>query len=441
MNNVLESVCSSLDDVSASVLAGWSGDQTFQEAWGWNCLPITRHDLAAIPRRLASRIRAASPADIGGLSATVLQDIPRRLHLLKSATVPNLYSGNNTVAVAVFVQTIGWVEAFLEPLLTWSVIDDPKKLPPSLARRITSYNSRLNQIDPDMEGLEDKVRRITDAHDTAESLPTDMEALRTARDGIGKLATNAQNLFEDIDSRDTESSRLLALIRDREDEASKLVDKCEEAYRITTTKGLAGAFDERANSLKDSMSYWVGGLILSLIAGAGIGSHRIEVLSAAASVADPQWGTVLVQIVLSLLSVGGPLWFAWIATKQVGQRFRLAEDYAFKASVAKAYEGYRKEAARIDEVFEARLFSSALSRLEEAPLRLIEGTTHGSPWHEFMSSPAFKQAVDTVPEFKDTITGIMTQGLGAVKDALGSFRSPKDVSFDGGGSGVRPEKS
>lgn len=63
------------------------------------------------------------------------------------------------------------------------------------------------------------------------------------------------------------------------------------------------------------------------------------------------------------------MWFAWLATKQIGQRFHLAEDYAFKASVAKAYEGYRKEAARIDPEFEARLFGSALTRLDEAPLR------------------------------------------------------------------------
>ena len=117
------------------------------------------------------------------------------------------------------------------------------------------------------------------------------------------------------------------------------------------------------------------------------------------------------HIMLSLLSVGAPLWFAWLATKQIGQRFKLAEDYGFKASVAKAYEGYRKEAARIDEAFEARLFSSALTRLEEAPLRLIEETSHGSPWHELISSKSFQKALDTVPELKDTFIEISKKGM------------------------------
>jgi len=85
---------------------------------------------------------------------------------------------------------------------------------------------------------------------------------------------------------------------------------------------------------------------------------------------------------------------------QIGQRFRLAEDYAFKASVAKAYEGYRREAARIDKAFEARLFGSALTRLEEAPLRLVEAKTPGSPWHEFVESDAFREALKAIPGFR-----------------------------------------
>jgi hypothetical protein len=117
------------------------------------------------------------------------------------------------------------------------------------------------------------------------------------------------------------------------------------------------------------------------------------------------------QIVLSALSVGAPLWFAWLATKQIGQRFKLAEDYAFKASVAKAYEGYRREAARIDIAFESRLFSSALARLEEAPLRLIGATEHGSPFHELISSDAFLKAMEAVPALKTKFIDVFKQSL------------------------------
>jgi len=126
-----------------------------------------------------------------------------------------------------------------------------------------------------------------------------------------------------------------------------------------------------------------------------------------------------------LLSVGAPLWFAWLATKQIGQRFRLAEDYAFKASIAKAYEGYRKEAARIDPAFEQRLFDSALTRLDEAPLRLVESGTHGSPWHELANSEAVRRAFSAAPELQDKISGLLRE---AIKTTGKVFRKSEAVS-------------
>ncbi len=184
-------------------------------------------------------------------------------------------------------------------------------------------------------------------------------------------------------------------------ETDKLVDKCEEAYKITTTKGLAASFDERAKKSQSSMYLWVFALLLALGSAIWIGSVRFKTLLTELNATDPVWGIIWMNCLLAILSLTAPLWFAWISTKQISQRFRLAEDYSFKASVAKAYEGYRKEASRIDPAFEARLFSSALTRLEEAPLRLMENHSHGSPWHELITSPQFEKAINKIPELKD----------------------------------------
>jgi hypothetical protein len=132
-----------------------------------------------------------------------------------------------------------------------------------------------------------------------------------------------------------------------------------------------------------------------------MGSKHLESLANALNSQQPNRGDVWTQALLAFVGVAGPIWLAWLSTKQIGQRFRLAEDYAFKASVAKAYEGYRKEAARLDVKLEARLFSSALTRLEEAPLRLVEGKTPGSPWHELFESEAFREALKVIPGLRD----------------------------------------
>ena len=52
---------------------------------------------------------------------------------------------------------------------------------------------------------------------------------------------------------------------------------------------------------------------------------------------------------------------------------------------------------------EAKLLSSALTRLDELPLRLVEAENHVSPWHELASSNIVKQAMSKIPSFPDNV--------------------------------------
>ena len=125
-----------------------------------------------------------------------------------------------------------------------------------------------------------------------------------------------------------------------------------------------------------------------------------------------KWGLIFAQMLISVLSLGAPIWLAWVATKQIGERFRLAEDYAYKATLSSAYEGYRTEAAGLDPVFQAQLFSIALSRLDEIPLRLIDKHVAGSPMHELLKSPEFRAAVEKTPGLREVVLGIATRMKG-----------------------------
>lgn len=279
-------------------------------------------------------------------------------------------------------------------------------MPPKIARRVRAMQARLDEVTPEMESIQKKISLINEASDAADALPTDLEELRKARSQIEKLSTESATTQGKIQQRWDEIEKLILTMSEKSVEADKLVKQTEEAYRVATSIGLAGAFDQRSKSMAWSMGFWVVGLLVALGGGTAIGASRVRVLTDALSSSSPNWGIVWIHIILSVVSVGAPLWFAWLATKQIGQRFRIAEDYGYKSSVAKAYEGYRKEAARIDEDFENRLFNSALTRLEEAPLRLVEDVTHGSPWHELINSDAFKAALDKVPDLGTTFAKI-----------------------------------
>lgn len=401
MHQSLESLCASLEALSAAVTSAWTGEQTCNEAWGWNCPTLTRHDLAALPNRIACRIKEANLDEVDSELLEQVNDWPRRLQIMQTTTVAQIFTSNCSAASVAYIGTLESLEKVLTPLFAWQAINDNKIMPAQLAKRIRSLNAEIAQITPDKDALTSQIKLIKDATEAAETLPTDLLALKDAREKISNLAIDAAILYDKIDDKLKSANISTGVIANHQTDAEKLVKKCEEAYRITTTTGLAGAFDQRAANLGRSMRMWVAGLLVALVAGAALGFHRVDLLSNAIQQPDPKWGAIWMNLTLSILSIGGPLWFAWLATKQIGQRFRLTEDYAYKATVAKAYEGYRKEALRLDPSFEARLFSSALSRLEEAPLRLVEAATHGSPWHELIASKLKKPASTQPSEAKE----------------------------------------
>src|SRR4051812_36237603 len=153
MHKQMEAICSALDALSASVISGWNGEQTFVEAFGWNCPAMTRHDLAAIPKQLSTRLRALALEEIDSDILLQIQGIPAKLVLLQAHTVPQLYAGNCAAASAAFFATMDSVRERLSPFFSWQTIQDNKAMPAQLARRLRSLQAELDQICPNKEQL------------------------------------------------------------------------------------------------------------------------------------------------------------------------------------------------------------------------------------------------------------------------------------------------
>jgi hypothetical protein len=397
----LKKLCDALDSIAQAIVNGTTDNRNMNEMYGWNSPALNRHALARFASDLSQTIRNRAIDVLDEPTVKYVTEARGNIERIKSNTLPQFWGGNGGVASQAYMQTILSVRMDLEPFLGWQSIRDTNLIPAKLAKRIRSYEATLDEITPKRDALIQSIKTITEATEAAESLPTDLAALTAARNKIDALQTESIGMHGKINGCLTESNSESQNIKSLKVEATKLVDQCEQAYRITTTKGLAAAFDLRAKSLSNSMWIWVIGLIAALTTGYIMGSHRLKELTDLLNATDKQQGVIWPTVIVALISLGAPIWLAWIATKQIGQRFRLSEDYGFKASVAKAYEGYRKEAARIDKAFEARLFSSALTRLEEAPLRLVEVKTHGSPWHELIESEGFQQALKIVPALRE----------------------------------------
>lgn len=408
MHSVLQSICAELDQIATAINSTVPNDEPFNIAHGnWSFPGLTRNELSEAASTLANLIRDRG-LDEFEQGEPRLQDYLRRLTFLRTNMVPNIW-GNPAVAVPSYFVSLEALRRAVEPALK-ADIESVRSIT-RITARVRAMEARLNDLEPRSTGLVNMVDRIERAHDAADQLPTDLQSLAESRKQVQELLNGANK-----DGLSIQTALAQEILHDKSlsnsaAEAAAVISRCETAYTSATSQGLAAAFAERSEKLDNSMWTWVAGLVAALALGAIYGSKQLHDMAELMKTPGISTGTILLNLILSLLSVGAPIWFGWLATKQVGQRFRLSEDYAFKASVSRAYEGYRREAARIDKDMEAQLLASALSRLDEQPLRLVETASHGSPWHELATSDLVKDAARTVPGFARQVVDMARAAL------------------------------
>ncbi len=385
-SKTLEKIADSVEDLGTTILA---------QQIGWNGLPLAPTHLASLSREIAYQLDQDAPEELPAEYDGLFADVNAVLAGVEANILPNL-RGNPQAGLPPLNDAIVFVSALLHGYFGWSVIDK-NKMPSALARKLIGINRQVEQLIPDKDLLEKQIADIRDGYAAAEALPTTLTELKQTQNEVRSISSTSSEKLALIREAEKTAADLVETLRAQAAESQALLKQASEAYRVTTTIGLAAAFDDRAQKLNVSVYQWVTMLAVSLILIIGIGAFRLDAMKDVLTEQSFNATKVWIQVLLSALSVGAPVWFAWICTKQIGQRFRLAEDYAFKATVSKAYEGYRREAASLDPSFAQTLFSSALKRLDEAPLRLLEMTTHGSPMHELANSKVVEKVLDKLP--------------------------------------------
>jgi hypothetical protein len=434
-NEFVLNACEALDSLATAV----SSQKPFEgilsrHAWYFPALSIK--ELSELAEQLSGDLSEhLTDPDWPQDQVDFLETLPERISHLKVQVVPQMFNGNAGQAIPAYTGSLAWFRLCLKdtleppPVVDFESID-PDAIPTKLARRVRNVEGQISRVEESAGNLDEKVALINTAYQAANDLPATIEDLKQGNAAVETAKTASAVSLSTIEENQKKSATALGKVEKDQIEAEKLVVQCGEAYRITTTKGLAGAFDTRASKLAGSMWVWVFGLLAALAIASLLGGQRVALLSGALTGPEPKWGAIWLNLILSALSVAAPLWFAWVATKQISQRFRLAEDYAFKASVAKAYEGYRREAASLDEQFSSRLFSSALTRLEEAPLRLVDGQDHGSPWHELFASSKVQRAIDSVPELRQRAEDLVRDAFSTMSRKGKSFQSSASSAPD-----------
>lgn len=413
MHESLTTIQTQLEAVIAQIKATVPNDEPFGIAHSnWSFPGLTRSELIEEAQSIIELIDDNDTDELGS-SESRIKDYGRRIAYLHGATVPNIWSSAAT-AIPTYMLTLEGLRKALEPVLKADERAEAQAKIRRLTVQLRAMEARFKGLEPRTTDLSSMVERIEQAYTAADQLPADLEQLSEAKKTIDDLAQAATKDQARILTLREHADELDALLKISAEEAEAVLKRCETAYSAATSVGLAAAFSERSIALSKSMWFWVAGLAVALVGGSYFGSNQLHTLSELFQIPNISTSVVTLNLLLSLLSVGAPVWFSWLATKQIGQRFRLAEDYAFKASISRAYEGFRREAAGFDKEMEAKLLSSALARFDELPLRLVEPDSHGSPWHELASSDVVKQAFKAVPGFTEQIKDLAGKAVDAM---------------------------
>ena len=257
----------------------------------------------------------------------------------------------------------------------------------NLVEKINKLEEAINTFEADHESIDSNVdwlSRLTtmrnemeQAHKTKGDIQTASDEIQSKKSSVEAIAVECENDKKKVDAH--------------QQKIAKILSDAEMALTSATSAGLAKEFEKQKDILKKKERFWVIALGFSLVLALVLTYCRLAALQELMVADKPVTGFVFVlNCLISIAAIGTPVWFAWLATKQVGYCFRLSEDYAFKAATAGSFEGFRREieSLTVDDENESngelrlKLLTTVLTRLDEQPLRYVDSKVHGSPFHE-----------------------------------------------------------
>lgn len=168
-------------------------------------------------------------------------------------------------------------------------------------------------------------------------------------------------------------------------EMSQMMQKIAEDKQIienllpsAASAALSSAFGARARETETTRNIWGLAFIVSIAVLAYFGFSNAG-----------EWRSLALEdigreVLRSLPFLAPTVWIAWFSSRQYGHSMRLEEDYAFKAAVSHAFEGYKKQMADIDAGLVKSLSEKAIEVFSMNPLRVLDRKMEEMPASEMI---------------------------------------------------------
>lgn len=287
----LESLVDRLNDISFP-------KETLTELEPYTAPFLASSDLISIPIRMLGVIHQHDKYQLDEEGKEKLQNIVDVINRSEKVLERINHSSYSYAlpAVYAYLASMFYVDGILNQLFSIELLSDQNLLPSPIARKLSSYHERIKEIAAETEEVERKIHVINDAYNAAESLPITLEQLKKSHSKIEKLEKAIEEKDSQIERikakaveyeieikqvkenfnkylQETEQE-VNASLKKYTDQSEKYMEQCEQAFRMTTTKGLAWSFQDKADKLNMSIRLWVGALVISLIIAGVVGYNR-----------------------------------------------------------------------------------------------------------------------------------------------------------------------
>jgi len=220
---------------------------------------------------------------------------------------------------------------------------------------IEDFYSKIFDPDDEAPSLKEELESIK------EEIESDMESVDLRKKDFDSFYLKIFG-YEDKDGKkviglkqeiDEEKKKLFTLKSEAEKEYKVLFEKIEGLLPGATSTGLAKAYQEQKDKFSTPSLIWSAVFILTMCGMIGYAVFTFQEAKTFSEVAARTIGKLPFFV--------PAIWLGLFASKQQSQNKRLAQEYAFRETLARSYEGYKKQIESLGKTNEAKAVLITLS--------------------------------------------------------------------------------
>ncbi|MDP3438565.1 MAG: hypothetical protein Q8R95_03100, partial [Azonexus sp.] len=260
--------------------------------------------------------------------------------------------------------------------------------------------STKGEVDVNAAEIIQKLAQVREVSKDADTLQQKVTAFASQFEAFDSQMKSRLHLFNEFELATKEGQRLN---EGREQKVQEIIDKADTMIRGATTAGLSKSLedtkDDYEKRLKHTQWYFLGSVVLLLVCVLPIAAqlipgpwqlHFAPVQNGALAESAP-WLSALGKFILVLPATWATAFFA----RNYSELFHLSREYAHKAALAKAIDGFKREAP----TYAQEIVSSVFMEIQDNP------GSRRAPEPARPENPVTKKFLDKVLEAIRVIKG------------------------------------